>query len=608
MLPYTRRFLKTYIPGKGHLYTIGLLLLMLNVGAALMMPDMVKRSIDILLTGHALTAAQQASLRHLAFVIIGIGVALTVFRVLYRIIIFIPGRRVEAEIRQDYFEALTEIPAETLSQYSAGDLISRGVRDPSSVRVMLSMGVLHISNILMMAIPCLVMMIMTSPLLTVIGLAVSPVILIIVKILSGRLMKMARKQRHILSELYHNIREILNAHMLLAVYPVFSALFDRFLSMNRRYRRMEEAMVSLHEPLSAMGGVLSAVNQFVIIAVGGFLVLSESYQLSVGELVAFTLYLGLIEEPLRVGGAVIISLLQNGEVAAERLYDILDAGDAFRRTETQKHHVNLMHTTPTAATSSLIAIHGLSFAYDDTSGGFRLHVPFLEIQRGRRYGIFGPVGSGKTTLIKILAGSLKAQRGTCFFEGRDYADIPCESLMQEFSIVPQESRLFARTIRQNLDLVASHEAERGNRAVLDLGTALEISQIQPDLDELVDGIDSLLGENGVNLSGGQKQRLSLVRALIKPHSLLILDDIVSSIDHATETRLLRRLYDYLTDQTLIFISHRISALQGCDEIWILEAGQITARGTHEELMRSHHVYCRTFEHQVLEQSLESTYP
>jgi ATP-binding cassette subfamily B protein len=266
----------------------------------------------------------------------------------------------------------------------------------------------------------------------------------------------------------------------------------------------------------------------------------------------------------------------------------------------------------------LIEVRNLSYHYPSastdtapiTNGLFRLDISSLKIETGRRYGIFGPVGCGKSTLINILAGNIPAPGATCFYRGIDYQSIRSDVLLRHFSMASQESRHFARTIRQNIDQVLYNESwsDSLSKSATDtrFNKAYLASQLEADVPDFPDGLDSMLGERGINLSGGQRQRLSILRALVKPHTVLVLDDIVSSVDHHTESQILRHLFaDMPSDRSLIFASHRVSALIPCHEIWIMQHGRIEMQGSHEQLLEQHEIYRRTYEHQVLEQAIEA---
>ncbi len=608
------RFLRAYIPGKILLYVVGLSCLAVNIWCMTVVPSHISEAVDLLNENSEaaiLTERARATLVELSWMIIALGVGLAVFRLLSRVVLFLPGRRIEAEIRRDFFKALTRLSPTQLSRFQLGDLISRGTSDVSTARVTVSMGVLHTAGSLFLFAMCSVKMLQISWVLTVLSVLIAPIVIPTVKKLSRKMMTQARVTRMTLGDLSESIRETFRAHTLVNIYPVFDQILSRYDAVNDRYRDDNERLIQIRVPLWSMMGSFASFSLFLLMVVGGYMIVGGDTGLTIGQLVEFSILLGLIQEPMRSGG-MIISLFQRGEVSLERLYEILDAADEQDEQQESRPISTLASLLEQHDESApLIQVNNLTFAYpeqanaEDHRDPFTLTIPDLRIEKGKRYGIFGSVGSGKTTLVKVLTGNIAIEPGTCRFEGVDYGDIDTALLLSRFSVAPQESRHFARTIRENVSLVADnpeYEAawrERGR--VLGFDDAYLVSQLSSDIAEFPEGLDEVLGENGINLSGGQKQRLAILRALVKPHQILVLDDVVSAVDHHTEQEILKALYARLSDQTLVFISHRISALIPCDEIWIIEDGCVVDKGSHTELLSRHDVYRRTYEHQVLEQ-------
>ncbi|NQZ57964.1 MAG: ABC transporter ATP-binding protein, partial [Lentisphaeraceae bacterium] len=168
---------------------------------------------------------------------------------------------------------------------------------------------------------------------------------------------------------------------------------------------------------------------------------------------------------------------------------------------------------------------------------------------------------------------------------------------------PQENRHFSKTIRENIEQVIE-QGKNVDKQSIDFDDAYEISQLKGDIADFNQGLDTMLGEHGINLSGGQRQRLSILRALVKPREFLLMDDFVSAVDHKTENLIIDALFKHLHGETLLFISHRVSALIPCDEILVMENGRIVEHGTHEELLEKNESYRHTYEHQMIEHELE----
>jgi ATP-binding cassette subfamily B multidrug efflux pump len=254
--------------------------------------------------------------------------------------------------------------------------------------------------------------------------------------------------------------------------------------------------------------------------------------------------------------------------------------------------------------SGRIEIKGLTFSYETTNKNDH-RVPTLRdinltIEPGSRVGLVGPVGSGKSTLVNLLARVYPVPEGTIFLDGVDITTLPVASLRKNIGFVPQEAFLFSRTLREN---IAFGQPESSDAQIL---KALQISNLERDLETMPDGMETMVGERGVMLSGGQRQRATLARAVIGNRSILILDDSLSSVDADTERTILARLDSLLKDRTSILISHRLSSLAVVDRIIVMDRGRIAEQGSHDELLASKGLYARLFHRHELECRLEDS--
>jgi ATP-binding cassette subfamily B protein len=249
----------------------------------------------------------------------------------------------------------------------------------------------------------------------------------------------------------------------------------------------------------------------------------------------------------------------------------------------------------------------LGFAYD---GQAVLHDITLQAPAGSTVAVVGPTGSGKSTLVSLLARVYDPPPGTLFVDGVDVRELPLHALRRVVGFVPQETFLFSTTVRENVGfgLRGGEPPAEPDEAALRQRTdwAAEVSQLARDLESFPRGFDTIVGERGITLSGGQRQRTALARALAVDPAILVLDDALSSVDTYTEEEILRGLRGVMATRTTFLVSHRVSTVQGADLILVLKEGRIIERGTHGQLLALGGFYADLHRRQLLEEEVERT--
>ena len=341
---------------------------------------------------------------------------------------------------------------------------------------------------------------------------------------------------------------------------------ERFESLNRDMRDTNVSMVKVSSAMSPMVSFIFGISFTICLIYGSHLV--RTGVITLGELVAFNGYLTLIISPVQ-SVARVTNILQRGLASLKRYAAVVETPPTVVDAAVNKHKGPLQGE---------IRVSNLTFHYPD-GGDAALRDVSFELKPGKTLGILGHTGSGKTTLCNLLLKLFNPARGMISFDGADIHDIALDVLRGGIGYVPQDNFLFSATIAENIRFYAPEATME------DIEQAAKLADIYDSIQEFPDGFQTQVGERGVTLSGGQKQRISIARALVKRPRILILDDALSAVDAKTEQDIWQSLRGVFAGGTSgIVVAHRVSALQNCDEILVLERGRIVERGTHEQLM------------------------
>jgi ATP-binding cassette subfamily B multidrug efflux pump len=365
-------------------------------------------------------------------------------------------------------------------------------------------------------------------------------------------------------------------------------MIDRFDPLNELFFRKSIKQARLRTtifPFIAVGGTL---GQIFLLLIGGKLIIEKT--LSIGDFVAMSSYVALLSWPT-ASLAWIINIIQRGKSSWSRVESILNQKVDFPfNFESKSSSISLL-------INPRITIKNLSFSYntlsESTTNQVVLNNVSFDIQPGMVLGVFGPSGSGKSTLARILAGIEPIQNDTYLLNNKCFNQWDIAEFRHQISYVDQQPFLFSVPIVENIDFMQNNHNMETIKAMTTLAA------VDGDIQRFSDQYNTLVGERGVVLSGGQKTRLALARALFKPHSLLILDDVLSAVDHETEQELISNLQNDKMARTSVIISHRISALTQCDHIIVLDKGRIVDQGSHQDLLASEGLYHYSWQYQKM---------
>ena len=556
-------------------YVLGSTMVIATLWMTLTIPLYLEQAIDSLRQ----SGSEQVFLNRVTW-ILGFALAIIITRTASRLLFFMPGRRVEYDLKNRLLAHLTTLQRDFFRTNTTGALISRLNNDINGVRMLMGFGLLQLCNSIAMLSLAPYRMYLLSPLLT--ALIAGPIVItfVILQLAIGKLRLLQQQQMQALQTISDFTLESYNGLEVLRTYQALDWPERRFGTLSAHIRDLALNISRLRAYfLPLMLHVLNALKVLVVLAGGLMIVRAE---LTVGELTAYLLYLSMLLPPL-TGMSFMLFVLQRGMTALESLETVL-----LTKPSLPPPDPAAQNALPATLQQGL-EVRSLSYAYPEAPEQTVLKNISLAIKPGEIVGVFGPIGSGKSTLVNCLNGYLQPAAATIFLDGIDSTRISRDRLRQHIVTVSQTPFLFSATIRENLRLA---RPDLTQQQALE---ALHAAALQEDLQRFPAGLDTLAGEKGINLSGGQKQRLALARALLTPCDLLILDDVLSAVDHETERFLIDQIYRFQHARSLLIVSHRVSALERADRIIVLEQGQMIAQGTHNELIEQCELYQRAWQ-------------
>ena len=518
--------------------------------------------------------------------IIGIACLQGVVRSFSRFMIFNVGRDIEYQLRNDLFTHLQKLSLGYYQRQAIGDLMSRLVNDVTAVRLLLGLGIINLLNTPLYYVYAVSSMVMMDPQLTLVALALYPLMLLFVQRMSRQMMEKTLRVQEGLADLSTRVQEAVSGMHVVRAYVREDWQAAEFIRRNDTFREESMALARVRGLFPPLMKAVSGLGLLVVLWYGGSRVIAG--RLSLGDLVAFIGYLHLLAWPTMALGWL-ISIFQRGQAALKRLETIFQTrpeivdgqGDGLARQirgEIDFQHVDFGYR---AQVNGHLVLRDINFT----------------IPAGTTVAIVGRMGSGKSTLVQLLPRLFDIQSGTITIDGQDIRTCSLAALRHWVGFVPQDPFLFSTRIKDNIAFsLPAVDMER-------VQWAARVAHLDQDIADFPRGYDTVVGERGVTLSGGQKQRMTLARALLAESPILVLDDALSSVDAQTEREILRGLRKAAHEKTVIVISHRISAVRDADMIVVLDEGRVVEIGTHAQLVERDGIYADIFQQQTLEEEL-----
>ena len=545
------------------------------VAADLAIPRLTQQLVD-----QGITQGNMQVIRTTALLMVGASVLSALFMVGNTVLAVRVGQGVGTDLRSAVVRKVQTFSFGNLDQIQTGQLLVRATSDVNQVQSMLQMSVRAFTRLPLWMLGSIVMLILTSPQLALVMVALVPLILALIWLFMTKARPLYEKVQKKLDTLNQVLQENLSG---IRVVKAFGRTGHENARFGRANDELTEQNVRVTQWIATLLPTMQLVVNLGVIGVvwfGGNLVIDGDF--AVGKMMASINYISYSLFPMLMLGGM-IGPLSAADASASRILKVLDS-------EAQVQDSPQAQALPDVR--GRVTLENVSFGYDGADSALALQDINLSAEPGETVAILGATGSGKSTLIHLIPRFYDVQAGRVTLDGADVREMPLEQLRAQVGMAMQEAVLFSGTIRDNIRYGRPDASED------EIIAAAQAAQAHEFISSFPKGYDTIVGQRGVNLSGGQKQRISIARALLVQPKVLILDDSTSAVDVATETRIQDALDDLMRERTSFVIAQRISTVLNADKIVVLDRGRIAATGTHDELLASSPIYQEIYESQL----------
>lgn len=555
-------------------FLAGLIALSLVDICQLSIPLIIERVIDAL----TLEDATISDISKYGLYMLIIAIVMSVFRFFWRYFIMGAARKIEQSLRNDFFAHLQSLNFDFFSEKKVGDLMAHTVNDVETLKFACGLGVLVAYDGIFLLVFIFAAMLYISPQLTLYAFIPFPILGVVIYMFGKMIEQRFQRVQDSFSELTESARESISGIKVVKAFVRQDKELKDFARSSNNYLDRNLSLIKIWGVYQPIITFTAASATAIFLWLGG--IDTITLDITLGSFAAILVYLTMLTWPMMAMGWA-VDIIKRGNASLNRINAVLSIKPKSI-------------SEPNAIEFDIkgnIEFRDLSFSY---KGKRALSDVSLKIALGNAMGITGTTGSGKSTLFHLLTRIEDPPDGSIFIDGMDIKKIKRGSLRKGIIYVPQETTVFSGTIRDNISFMNPEITEA------QIENAAKIAEIYDEIMEFPGGFDARVGERGLSLSGGQRQRVALARAILLKPSVLILDDVFSSLDLKTESLVLRNLRREMKESTLLAISSRVPSISGFDSIAVFENGRLVELGNHDELMAKSGIYHGLYKIQTFE--------
>jgi len=515
--------------------------------------------------------------------IIGAVILSGFFTFVMRQTIIVMSRYIEFDLKNEIFQQYENLTQRFYKKNRTGDLMNRISEDVGKVRMYFGPAIMYSINMFTLFVIVIANMIRIDATLTLYTLAPLPILSVLIYTLSRIINNRSRVVQESLSNLTTQAQEVFSGLNIIKAYGIEKQSFDKFDTLALVSKEKNISLFKANALFFPMMILLIGISNVLVIYIGGMRYINGDIQ-SFGVIAEFIIYVNMLTWPVAVVGWV-TSMVQQAEASQKRINEFLNEKPEVANTANENSVIN-----------GRIEFKNVTFTYEDTNITALKDVSF-SLDKGQTLAILGKTGSGKSTILNLIARMYDIDDGQIFIDNKSINELHLNDLRSSIGFVPQEAFLFSDTIGNNIKF---GNAKASDATIIQ---AAKNAHIHHNIVEFNEQYETKVGERGVTLSGGQKQRISIARAIIANPEILIFDDCLSAVDTETEEIILNNLESVSKGKTTIIVSHRVSSAKNADLILVLEEGEIIQKGTHDQLSSESGYYQDIYNQQLSEEAI-----